>query len=228
MNFEKITSCILDVFEKCNIRSFPIDCFDILEHYGYKAIKYSELSASKRKACLLLSKDACTIEDTIYYEDGNLEERIRFSIMHELGHILLLTDDEDTVDTFASYTLAPRIIIHKRGYRTCDTIHDAFGLSYAASNRALLDYYSWYNRICSTTQRPSPPEQQLERIFFPPHLEAGEKRKPGNLTQKRRRKTRNRRLLEEQTSFLQEQRQLRSDASIFAAAENKRLFGNDL
>lgn len=229
MDFEKITSCILDVFKTCNVRSFPIDCFYILSQYGYRVKKYSELSPTKRNACLRLSRDACTIEDTIYYEDRNIEERIRFSVMHEFGHILLLTDDEDMVDLFASHILAPRIMIHKTGCRTSQAIHDAFGLSYAASGRALADYYNWFQRICHTTRKPSLPEQKIEQLFVSKDAQASEgKPVAGNVKRIRKGKNKTSQKSEERAAFLQEVCLIQDETCIFHLAEKQRLYGKDL
>nr|DAV08301.1 MAG TPA: hypothetical protein [Bacteriophage sp.] len=64
--------------------------------------------------------------------------------------------------------MAPRILIHKYGYRDAEQLHGAFGLSYKASNKALISYKEWFRNISySATRKPTEPELQLERIFFP-------------------------------------------------------------
>lgn len=124
------------------------------------------LLKKKREACLCLSPDSCIVKDTLYYQDQNTAERIRFSIMHELGHVFLQTSVEEMADTFSSHILAPRIAIHKSRCHTAQQIHDTFALSYTASNKALLDYKVWYENIAHTTRMPSPPEKQLELLLF--------------------------------------------------------------
>lgn len=165
MNTEKLYDLILSIYKKYDISTFPIDCFAFSEKCGYKIIKYSELTETKRAACLSLSKDACIVKRILHYEDRNISERIRFSIAHELGHIFLNTDSEDDADNFASHFLAPRIMIHKYRCETSDQIHDLFGLSYDASNRALMDYRKWYENIAHTTHKPLEPERQLELLI---------------------------------------------------------------
>ena len=56
-------------------------------------------------------------------------------------------------------------MIHKYRCETADQIHDIFGLSYDASNRALMDYRKWYENIAHATHRPSEPERQLELLI---------------------------------------------------------------
>lgn len=165
MDLGKLYDHIFYIYKKYNILTFPINCFELAEKYGYKIIKYSDLTETKRCACLSLSKDACIVEKILHYEDRNIVERIRFSIAHELGHVFLNSELEEDADNFASHFLAPRIMIHKYRCETSDQIHDIFGLSYDASNRALTDYRKWYENIAQTTHKPSEPERQLELLM---------------------------------------------------------------
>lgn len=163
----------LEVYKKCDVKSFPIDCIEIIKNLGIPLYKYSELSDSKIRRCLLVSNDAFTLQGVIFYNDNfPYKGRQRFSLMHEVGHIVLghvgeLQENEEEADVFASYILAPRIMIHKLKCQNADQIHDAFGLSYVASNRALISYKRWFQNICQTTREPSKPEIELEQIFFP-------------------------------------------------------------
>lgn len=165
MDLEKLYSYIICIYKKYNILTFPINCLELTEKCGYKIIKYSDLTETKRSACISLSKDACIVEKILHYEDRNIVERIRFSIAHELGHVFLNSEIEEDADNFASHFLAPRIIIHKYRCEAADQIHDIFGLSYDASNRALMDYRKWYENIAHATHRPSEPEMQLELLM---------------------------------------------------------------
>ena len=165
MDIEKLYDHILCIYKKYNISTFPINCLELAKKCGYKIIKYSELTETKRSACLSLSKDACIVKKILHYEDRNKSERIRFSIAHELGHVFLNSELEEDADNFASHFLAPRIMIHKYRCETSDQIHEIFGLSYDASNRALMDYRKWHENIAQTTHKPSEPERQLESLI---------------------------------------------------------------
>lgn len=168
MNCNFLYESVLNAYRFYGINSFPIDCFEIIRKHEFKIAKYSELSRTKEAACRELSDDACLIEDNLYYDENVHPRRITFSIAHELGHYFLSSDDEDDADEFASHFLAPRILIHKYKLRTADQIHDTFGLSCAASNRALISYREWYREISQRNPRqPTKPELQLEQIFFP-------------------------------------------------------------
>jgi len=171
-----LMDCILSAYVECNIQAFPVDCFSIITHYGFRIFSYAELKKQNPRLHELASsysRDSFTFEGIVAYNEKHSACRISFSLMHELGHFILgHTDDslvnEDEADEFASHFLAPRILIHRYNCRNADQIHDTFGLSYAASNRALTSYREWYRNVSYRTPRqPSEPELQLGRIFFP-------------------------------------------------------------
>lgn len=149
MDYDKIKLAALHVYRKCNICRFPINCFDILTHYGLTAKKYEDLPPKKKAACLELSSDSCAIGSTIYYNSQMLEHRIRFSLMHELGHILLFTNLEEEANFFASYILAPRIAIKYTECKNETDVAKIFNLSNEASKYAFDDYRRWRRHITS-------------------------------------------------------------------------------
>lgn len=161
----------------CEIKSFPFDCLKVLKAYGYDCKAYSSLNDKKRKICLGVSNDACIMNGTIYYNDTVLKDRVPFTLMHELAHILLehrIKDEkeENEADYMASNLLAPRIMIHyleqtsKYSIVTADDIHDYFGISISASNIAIMDYRRWYANIAHTTRKPSATELAIKDIFI--------------------------------------------------------------
>ena len=170
MNCEYIREKVFEVYKECDIRIFPIDCFEILEHYGLRIFDYQETKESNPElydSILKYSKDAFRFRMSVYYNSLNTFGRIRFSLMHELGHFILehseeTPDNEEEADYFASNMLAPRIAIQEKNYKTAEEIHDYFGLSYAAANRTLIDYKKWaMNEI-------SPSDKSMRHwIFYP-------------------------------------------------------------
>lgn len=166
---EIILNAVLLVIKKCNIRSFPIDCFEIIKEFGYNIKKYSELPEKKRIACNELSEDAATLKHTIFYNDDMPHPRIRFSLLHELGHIVLSTLDETYANTFASHLLAPRMVIH---YSECKNVADVmkiFDLSEQAANYAFEDYRRWHREI--VTKGKSKIDQEFYEHFYIPNLD---------------------------------------------------------
>lgn len=161
---------IYEVYSKCNINSMPLDCFKILDAYKIKYRPYS--SAYEKQKCLRATNDAFTLKKTVFYNETIFKRRTSFSLMHEFGHFIMdipdgSQEDENNADYFASCILAPRILIHHlTGEKTSNEIHDIFGLSYTASNRAIMDYRRWISTI--QTKRPRKPnmyEIKLQELF---------------------------------------------------------------
>ena len=229
MDYQSLYDSILYAYTFFGIDSFPVDCFELVRKCGFRTVKYTDLSDKKRIACRTLSEDACLLDGTLFYEAKAHSRRIQFTIAHEFGHVFLKTDNEDKADEFASHFLAPRILIHKYKCHDAIQIHDTFGLSYQASNRALMSYKEWFRNISySATRKPTEPELELEQIFFPEQEEA-----PAIMVEKQmksvksRRRQRLHRELDERSSFMEYLRNQRENYD-FELAERQYLYGNDL
>lgn len=55
---QRIIEKTLEIYKKCNIKCFPIDCVKVIKNLGIRLFKYSKLSDSKIKKCFLVSDDA--------------------------------------------------------------------------------------------------------------------------------------------------------------------------
>lgn len=147
MTIDRIIEATIRLYKDCNIKTFPIDCFEISNTYGYDLVKYGELKAHKLEACKELSEDACILENTIYYDESQVPGRIRFSIMHELGHVLSGAATESDADTFASHSLAPRMAIHYSGCKNANDVSRIFDISFTAAEIAFDDYRRWHRYV---------------------------------------------------------------------------------
>ena len=134
---------ILDVYQRYGIRAFPIDVFSLVVRMGYDVRRYSNVAPRSYEKLIQISRSACLLSRTIFYNDEEPDARIRFSICHELAHDLLGTEDEDLADAFAGEFLAPSPIIRTRGIGTADQLAEGFGLSITAANRALFRGKKW-------------------------------------------------------------------------------------
>ena len=136
----------LEVFKKCDVKTFPIDCIKIITGLGIPLYKYSGLPEAKIRKCLQVSDDAFTLQGVIFYNDKfPHKERQRFSLMHEVGHIVLNHEGESSgnekeADLFASNILAPRSIIWHLHFNSVKDICKTFDVSCMAANRILKDY----------------------------------------------------------------------------------------
>ena len=135
---------ILEVYQHCGIRSFPVDCDKILETFGFKVITYKDAANGdpdelRRMKAISNDGDVVAAEATLYINETCYEKRKVFTKAHEIGHLVLFSDIEDDADNFASNLLAPRPIVYAEMLKTADDIAAYFGISIAAANRVVMD-----------------------------------------------------------------------------------------
>lgn len=187
MDYKKINDKILEVYKECKIKDFPINCIEVLNHYGFKLYTYKkiqDINPDVYKIAKSFSDDAFKYDNIICYNSSKDKNRIRFTLMHELGHFILghmenSETNEDEANYFASCMLAPRIAILKTGCNNADEIHDTFGLSYAASNRAITDFNSWKQKKNLDSEKLLhdflfPQKAVIEKISVVPLAESNE------------------------------------------------------
>ena len=150
---------ILEVYRFSKITSFPVDCGKIASAIGYKIMSYQDKAENKEQLMemLKMSNDAYVVgKDKIIYYNAAVknERRIRFSIAHELGHIIMMeNENEDVANNFASNLLVPRPIVFAEKLHTADEISKYFNVSIAAANNVVVgmrkqkDYLKAYEMI---------------------------------------------------------------------------------
>lgn len=142
----------------------PLDPLEVLMYGGCKVRTYQDISASTGLSVSEVCNTLESIEgitsynakrDTyaVAYNTDRYEERIRWTLAHELGHIALnhftdfiqsrliggtLTDTELSIldkeaDAFASELLAPNIILYSQQCFDANAIHDTCRISYQAA-----------------------------------------------------------------------------------------------
>lgn len=133
---------ILETYKRSNISKFPIDCLAIIRGIGFTVKTYYEAADNEEtlKLFMYYSQDAFTFFDKklILYNDKAYRRRIRFSLMHECGHIVLGTDDEDAADQFAAEILAPIPIVRRKPWADADSVCKDFDVSVAMANRVIM------------------------------------------------------------------------------------------
>ena len=157
MDYNKIVTATIEVFRKCDIHSFPIDCGDLLKHYGYRLFSYKELrdlNPELYNLSLGYSEDAfrAGASKIVAYNPDRPHGRIRFSLMHELGHHVLghngASDlNEKEANAFASHILAPRMAIHYSKCKNANDVAKLFDMSFEAADNAFIDYRRWHRNV---------------------------------------------------------------------------------
>ena len=154
MDYNKIVTATIGVFRKCNVHSFPIDCEDLLKHYGYRLFSYKELrdrNPELYNLSLEYSEDAfrAGAAKIVAYNPDRPHGRIRFSLMHELGHHVLghtgaSDQNEKEANAFASHILVPRMAIHYSRCKNANDVARLFDMSFEAADNAFMDYRRWH------------------------------------------------------------------------------------
>lgn len=153
MNYECINKIILDVFQSCNIISFPFNCYDVLNNYDLNVFSYNSFNEEFKEYCLLCSDDAYSFKDKIFYNPSMPKRRIRFSLMHELGHYLLKhgenrsPEEESEANYFASNILMPRMAIHYSRIHNIKELANLFDISLECMEYSYNNYTKWIYSI---------------------------------------------------------------------------------
>ena len=155
--YDEIENEVIKMYSRITITGFPLDCFDICDQLGILYIPYSSLSQKKKEALGIGSQDGLhalwemskgEFVFTIYYNDNLPSRRIRFTIMHELGHIFLdHTEHSDLAESeanyFAKYALAPPPLVHTLQIQDYVELADTFDISYECAFYCMKKYNSW-------------------------------------------------------------------------------------
>lgn len=153
-------------------------------------MSYSELKEINFELytiCQSCTEDAFTYEKIIAYNENNAPERIRFSLMHELGHFIMelpSTDKsfEDLADYFASNILVPRATIWHMRSDSVRNICRTYRVSCMAANRIYEDYKMCHLSECKEIN------QEIHNWFFPVFIPETPVRKPKRIVEQKDRK----------------------------------------
>ncbi len=154
--YEFVKGEVCHLFVKYDVTCVPVCGFEIAEKMGIVLKPYSAFSARERRKAMKMSKDGffseCGGRVYIFYNDvHNCYERQNWTILHEIGHIVLDhmgggKHEEDEADFFAKYAIAPPVLIHLIGARSSREIYERFNISHEASVYAYKYYVAWRRR----------------------------------------------------------------------------------
>ncbi len=149
---EEIKQIAIQILMKYDVSSVPIDVFELAEKMGIKVTPYSCYPKEKLSILLYCSKDGVSLEKDsvphIFYNDEKNHFRIRYTIMHEIGHIVLNHQEqselaEKEANFFAKNILAPPVLIHELHISTVEEIVVQFDISLEAATYAFDYYQKW-------------------------------------------------------------------------------------
>jgi len=180
-----------EFLENYNIRAYPIDVERLIFDSGWELTSYFEIMMQfkcdrEKVICCLGSKDGFTQYDGFNYsiaynDDDTLGNRVRFTLMHEVGHIYLnhLTDFEATkifrgsltvaenkvleneANAFARNVLAPTSMVRHLKEKSPSTVSGAFGLTTLAAETR-LSFFEIDSRLNENLQL----QNRLKKIFI--------------------------------------------------------------
>ena len=116
--YDQIMDSVLAMYDKTNARVMPLPVFDIAHSLNCSLIPYRTYGKTIYEALMSTSQDALVLQclgsdrKIIMYNDRMLATRINFSIMHEIGHIMLGHNEhcplaEKEAHYFAGVALCP-------------------------------------------------------------------------------------------------------------------------
>ena len=149
--YSEITEEIAYLYEDIGIKTFPINPFEVCCKLKIKLIPYSSTDPF-----FYLSSDGFNYlapsnqEYVICYNVLQSKERINFTIMHELGHIMLEHHrsennienliKEKEADYFARMSLAPLGIVYVLKLNTPEEISETFNISFSCATNVFKHY----------------------------------------------------------------------------------------
>ena len=158
-DYDKIEQMVVNLLYKTVYKNgsgnFPIDPFEIAKYNGYKIKPYSKLDEKAIRLLLNHGISGASIKNdngefVIYYDDCDGKQRQRFTIMHEIGHIMLgHKQDSDYAEKcanyFASYSLVPTSMVGLFNCYNLVDISKKFNVSSDCAGIAFERFQRWRN-----------------------------------------------------------------------------------
>ena len=155
--YEEIKAEVAALYQRCGCDAIPIDPLTIAERLGIVVVRYSSLGEEAEAAALkrspngfkfALERPDGTLAQYIYYNDRHPMGRWRFTLLHEIGHIVLGHLQESEVAEaeaifFAKFAVAPPSLVHVIRPSDYMDIANAFGLSAECALNSWNYYRGW-------------------------------------------------------------------------------------
>ena len=165
MNYKSSRDAAWEMLIKHNITALPVSVQKLCKKEHIKLLTYKEGEKIIKKFDLTehtIGNDAFCIGKIIFYDDTTTPQRQRFSVAHEIGHIVLHQPKEATTynremspndnpieseaNVFASRLLAPLCVLHFVGVQSPEEISELCNISITAAKIR-------YERLCEIRKR---------------------------------------------------------------------------
>lgn len=170
--YDKIEGKVVSLYRELHITEVPIDPFKIAWQKGYIVKPYSCFDPSERFLFSEKKLDGLNYFDpvlrtfVICFNDVMCYERIRFTLMHEIGHISMGHREESELarrmaDYYAAYALAPSPIIELKNCADYLDVAKIFEISSPCAELCFQRFVRWRH----VSQNLKPYERDLLRLF---------------------------------------------------------------
>lgn len=152
--YENVAKTAVKLYVDLNITETPIEPLDIAKRKGFIVKPYSKLSDDK--SSYVKNRDingmsyyyAKIGKYVILYDDSCVSAFQRFTVMHEIGHILLGHKQESELanqmaNYFAAYSLAPSPLIGLFNCADASDIMREFDVSKPCAEICIKRYMNW-------------------------------------------------------------------------------------
>lgn len=158
--YEEIKQKAAMIFERFNSRKIPVDVFALADFLGITVIKYSQLTENEKDILerngisrnsdgfYALARKNGVDRPYIYYNDSKTPGRIRFTLLHEIGHYVLGHKQhsdlaEAMANFFAKYMIAPPVLVACTKPSDYVDIMNAFEASAECAMHSFNYYIKW-------------------------------------------------------------------------------------
>ena len=145
--YDELERTVVELLEDYRFNHFPLDIFGLCNAIGVVCVPYFVLDEDDAIAANAVSEDGFTIwiegHPIIVYNEGNKPERIRFTLAHELAHVILdhgesTSETESEANWFAEYLLAPTALVVRRRINDTEDVMDYFNVGNDCASYVLM------------------------------------------------------------------------------------------
>lgn len=180
VNYFNVRNTAWTFLIKNNVTTYPLDLHKIINSHGWKIVsykKYSQINNKPINELLAISADGFTeIDDkgnyVIAINEQNSEQRNRFTICHEIGHIILhnvfkdYSKLEQEANMFSARILMPMCLLYECNLDTPEKVAKTCNVSLTASSYRLNRFKEVLTRNkIYTNQLEKKLKKQLDQFF---------------------------------------------------------------